>query len=153
MFPSLGEIDFVVRYLKVPVVKILRRSPKWNAEFFSGIQFCVWKTAYQGCVASASDFQTNAYTESVNRLAKNLNRMGRGYSFDVVKVRRLLGPEAHKATTNTIRSRPAKSAQMLQFGLESMVQSLTFDLIAERTIEYGPYILTLCRLLEAGHFE
>ena len=29
---------------------------------------------------------TNAYTESINRLAKDKNREGRGYSFEVMRV-------------------------------------------------------------------
>lgn len=80
--------------------------------------------------------------------------MGRGYSFDVVKARLLLDPEARKATTKTIRSRPAKVASVPQFGMGRMVPMSTMDFVgAERTVEYGPHIPTLCRLLEVGHFE
>src|SRR5690554_47961 len=32
---------------------------------------------------------TNAYTESINRLAKDKNREGRGYSFEVMRARML----------------------------------------------------------------
>ena len=32
---------------------------------------------------------SNAYTESINRIGKDINRMGRGYSFEVIRVRLL----------------------------------------------------------------
>lgn len=102
---------------------------------------------------------SNAYTESVNRLAKDLNRMGRGYRFEVVKARLLLDPEARKATSTTIRSRSRRpAAQSSPVGMDRMVASsfsladLCFD-EPEKVVEYGPHIPTLCRLLEAGHFD
>jgi len=41
---------------------------------------------------------TIAYTESVNRLAKDINRMGRGYSFEVVRARLLYEDKALEKT-------------------------------------------------------
>jgi hypothetical protein len=102
---------------------------------------------------------SNAYTESVNRLAKDLNRMGRGYSFDVVRARLLLDPEARKPTTKSIRSRTPKPSTNSGFSsfagsmsMGRMVPQIAYD-ITEKTVEYGPHIPTLCRLLEAGHFD
>jgi hypothetical protein len=37
---------------------------------------------------------TNAYTESLNGLVKHTNRMGRGYSFEVIRARILFGKGA-----------------------------------------------------------
>ena len=59
---------------------------------------------------------SNAYTESVNRLAKDLNRMGRMV---------------------------ASSFSLADLGFDE----------PEKVVEYGPHIPTLCRLLEAGHFD
>lgn len=46
---------------------LLRASHNWQNEIFNYYEHVV----------------TNAYTESVNRLARDINRMGRGYSFEV----------------------------------------------------------------------
>lgn len=81
--------------------------------------------------------------------------MGSGYSFEVVKARLLLDPEARKATTKTIRSRPRKPAPEPSAGMDRML-AITFDFdieLPDKVIEYGPHIPTLCRLLEEGHFE
>lgn len=44
---------------------------------------------------------TNAFTESVNRLAKDKNREGRGYSFEVMQARMLYTTKHKKKTTTT----------------------------------------------------
>lgn len=41
---------------------------------------------------------SNAYTESVNRLAKDMNRMGRGYSFEVIRAQLLYEEKARSVT-------------------------------------------------------
>lgn len=94
---------------------------------------------------------TNAYTESVNRLAKDMNRMGRGYSFEVVRARLLTDQEARKATASVIRSKPRGSRPSGELSMGRMVPSILEPI--ERVVEYGPHIPTLCRLLEEGHFE
>ena len=101
---------------------------------------------------------TNAYTESVNRLAKDVNRMGRGYSFDVIRARLLFDQEARKPTSGVVRTKVRKQVpaaqpsggRMVDFAEPKMV---TRDVIEERAVEYGPHIPTLCRLLEEGHFD
>ncbi len=75
---------------------------------------------------------TNAYTESINRYAKDVQRMGRGYSFDVVRAKILYNTEANKPTTSTAR----KKKRYLK----------------ERRY-YGAHIPTLCNLLEQGKFD
>jgi hypothetical protein len=90
---------------------------------------------------------SNAYTESVNRLAKDMNRMGRGYSFDVIRARLLLDNTARKPTTRIVRSH-SKSSE-----LSYVTSATTNQATDERVIEYGPHIPTLCDLLESGHFD
>jgi transposase len=48
---------------------------------------------------------TNAYTEAVNGVAKAMNRMGRGYSFDVIRARMLYEPKARKDGLRTVIER------------------------------------------------
>ncbi len=69
---------------------------------------------------------TNAYTESINNIAKEMNRMGRGYSLDVIRARLLYNDEARKDTLQTIHN--------------------------VQVIECGPSLITLARLLREGHF-
>ena len=99
---------------------------------------------------------SNAYTESINNLAKGMNRMGRGYSFDVIRARLLFDDEARADTRTTIRKKPRKAVPSTpSMGMGRMVPSYNhlFDLeVEENVIEYGPYIPTLVRKLEAGDF-
>jgi transposase len=90
---------------------------------------------------------TNAYTESVNRLAKDINRMGRGYSFEVMRARLIYENQARKPTTK-LRGRKLKGKS--QQG--TLSRSVGME-IRPRTVEYGSHIPTLCALLERGHFS
>lgn len=97
---------------------------------------------------------SNAYTESVNRLAKDMNRMGRGYSFEVIRARLVYDEKARRKTRNSIRGR-ARAGDL------DTTTAIQFVRLAETKpsetqgnyVEYGPHIPTLCDLLEAGHFE
>lgn len=96
---------------------------------------------------------TNAYTESINRLAKDMNRMGRGYSFDVIRARMLYADKALKdaAQIETIYVDEGSSG-----AYESVMASSSRAnrrKKAQRVVLYGSYIPTLCEMLEAGHFE
>jgi transposase len=99
---------------------------------------------------------SNAYTESINNLAKGMNRMGRGYSFDVIRARLLFDDDARADTRTTIRKKPRKATPSIPpTGMGRVVPSYDhlFDLDSEETvIEYGPYIPTLVRKLEAGDY-
>lgn len=103
------------------------------------------------------DFKvTNAYTESINRLAKDVNRMGRGYSFDVIRAKLLFDQEARKPTTRVVRKRVRKEmpeAKSYFCDCGTSTRNSVTTKIEERRIEYGPHIPTLCRLLEEGHFD
>lgn len=93
---------------------------------------------------------SNAYTESINRIAKDMNRMGRGYSFEVIRARLLFDQKARSKTTQSIRKRSSpktKAEDDISIGFVQCTNGPT------KTIEYGPHIPTLCDLLEQGYFE
>lgn len=104
---------------------------------------------------------TNAYTESINRYAKDVQRMGRGYSFDVVRAKMLYNAEANKPTTSTIRKKkrkPIEEAPVFYLMLDnlsgsaSQKQKYKTEIIEEKRY-YGAHIPTLCELLEKGEFD
>jgi transposase len=96
---------------------------------------------------------SNAYTESINRIAKDMNRMGRGYSFEVIRARLVYDQTARSKTTQSIRARKAASSGgSLSMGRMTW-GSVGDDTTVVKTIEYGPHIPTLCDLLEQGHFK
>ncbi|TAK51334.1 MAG: ISL3 family transposase [Gammaproteobacteria bacterium] len=96
---------------------------------------------------------TNAYTESVNRLAKDMNRMGRGYSFEVIRARMLYDTKARKdgAVVETVLVDGDLASTNFEF--QRMTMTSIRKKQVRRVVEYGPYIPTLVRLLEEGHFE
>lgn len=96
---------------------------------------------------------TNAYTESVNRLAKDMNRMGRGYSFEVIRARMLYDQKARKDGAAIETVQVDDSALDPGFVTYSRGTAVMPKKKVQRIVEYGPYIPTLCRLLEEGHFD
>jgi transposase len=101
---------------------------------------------------------SNAYTESINNLAKSMNRMGRGYSFDVIRARLLYDTESRADTRTTIRKKARKSPDAppaVKYFALTGGESEAFDhdlLEQERSVEYGPYIPTLVMKLQRGDF-
>lgn len=126
-----GEIEENFRELKIAL-------RNWWTEIFN----------YYDCP------KTNAYTESVNNLAKGMNRMGRGYSFEVIRARLLYDDDAREGARTTVRKK--RRVQKPTFG-RSMVShaiSKEYETIEEiQIVEYGAYIPTLVRKLEAGEFS
>ncbi len=82
---------------------------------------------------------TNAYTECLNGLIKMANRIGRGYSYEIIRAKTLYAKEARKVGSG-IRLLP---------GAESQVPTKP----ASETVEYGPHIPTLIDLAEDGKFD
>ena len=82
-----------------------------------------------------------------------MNRMGRGYSFDVIRARLIYDDKARQPTRKTVRSRVQVLDDMDKFALVTASPSPVRTKIVETTVEYGPHIPTLCKLLESGHFE
>ncbi len=82
---------------------------------------------------------TNAYTECLNGLIKLSNRMGRGYSYEIIRAKTLYAKHARKVgsgvriTTPSVTSIPTKGAS--------------------ETVEYGPHIPTLIEFAEEGGLD
>lgn len=91
---------------------------------------------------------TNAYTESLNGVARFINRMGRGYSFEVLRARLLYEPQALK-TGPSLRKKPRRPKNMDYY------TGVTCPPAEERVdaVEYGAHLPTLLSLLEGGHFS
>ena len=70
---------------------------------------------------------TNAYTEGLNGLIKMSNRLGRGYSYEIIRAKTLYSAEARKVGSG-IRSGRGK-------------------------VEYGPHIPTLLKQAESGELD
>ena len=70
---------------------------------------------------------TNAYTEGLNGLNKMPNRLGRGYSYEIIRAKTLYSAEARKVGSG-IRSGRGK-------------------------VEYGPHIPTLVKQVESGELD
>lgn len=100
---------------------------------------------------------SNAYTESINRLAKDMNRMGRGYSFEVIRARMIYEKRARAAGTGPVRPhRPKPTAAPEPGGMARATAghaAVPDGINPNRVVEYGAHIPTLCELLEQGHFE
>lgn len=75
---------------------------------------------------------TNAYTEGLNGLIKVANRMGRGYSYEIIRAKMLY----------------AKYARKVGSGVR-IVQETG----GSETVEYGPHIPTLIEMAEAGNLD
>lgn len=75
---------------------------------------------------------TNAYTECLNGLIKMANRIGRGYSYDIIRAKALYAKEARKVGSGVRLIRPAINTG------------------AGETVEYGPHIPTLVGMAESG---
>ena len=69
---------------------------------------------------------TNAYTECLNGLIKLSNRMGRGYSYEIIRAKTLYAKHARKVGSG-VRLTPSSE-----------------------TVEYGPYIPTLVEIADSG---
>lgn len=82
---------------------------------------------YDDIFADAPFPITNAYTEGLNGLIKMSNRLGHGYSNEIIRAKTLYSAEARKVGSD-IRSGPGK-------------------------VEYGPHILTLLRQAESGELD
>lgn len=97
---------------------------------------------------------TNAYTESSNNLTRTANRMGRGYSFEVIRARMLYNKLALKEGLGVVR-KPAADEPALSYKFSLA----TADSLARRTryveevVAYGAHIPTLAKLAGKGFFD
>ena len=77
---------------------------------------------------------TNAYTECLNGLIKLSNRMGRGYSYEIIRAKVLYAKYARTVGSGMKSSKVPANAQA-------------------QTIEYGPHIPTLLEMAEDGGWD
>lgn len=101
---------------------------------------------------------TNAYTKSVNNLVNAANRMGRGYSFEVIRARLLFEKQARDVTAKNVRKHVKEALppveELAAGGKPSRLTKQRYrTIIVDEKIEYGPHIPTLVKLLEDGYFD
>jgi len=65
---------------------------------------------------------TNAYTESFNSIARKMDRMGRGYSFEVLRAKLLLRYSCHKEEKPPARFARTPLAMGRVYGFGMMTQ-------------------------------
>lgn len=82
---------------------------------------------------------TNAYTECLNGLIKLSNRMGRGYSYEIIRAKTLYAKHARKVGRGIKPAKPTTSPIPTK-GIPEV-------------IEYGPHIPTLVELAESGDLD
>lgn len=75
---------------------------------------------------------TNAYTEGLNGLTKVANRMGRGYSYEIIRAKMLYAKHARKVGSGVKIAEKSGGSQ---------------------TVEYGPHIPTLVEIAESGGLD
>jgi len=93
---------------------------------------------------------TNAYTESLNNIARLIVRMGRGYSFEVLRARLLFDKQVIKGSTSLRKKNKKPQVAYDLFTSRNLTQ---ISWSQEDTVEYGADLATLARLLEEGYFS
>lgn len=100
---------------------------------------------------------TNAYTESLNSIARFIDRMGRGYSFEVLRARLLYDEKVIKGENTTIRKkvRRQKPSGMYEHFSVGRTTASDYSYKEEKgpIVNYGADLSTLARLLEEGYFS
>lgn len=95
---------------------------------------------------------TNAYTESMNNITRFINRMGRGYSFEVLRARLLFDEKVIKGERSSIRKKVHKPPSD-QYSLGRTISEYIEVIEEGPVINYGADLSTLARLLEEGYFS
>lgn len=75
---------------------------------------------------------TNVYTEGLNGLTKVANRMGRGYSYEIIRAKMLYAKYARRVGSGVRIAEKTGSSE---------------------TVEYGPHIPTLVEIAESGGLD
>lgn len=82
---------------------------------------------------------TNSYTECLNGIIKVANRMGRGYSYEIIRAKTLYAKHARKVGSG-VRLIPPSEAPIPTKG-------------TSETVEYGPHIPTLVEIADSGGLD
>lgn len=92
---------------------------------------------------------TNSYTEGFNAIARRMDRMGRGYSFKVLRAKLLLKYSCHKAAPPRKFSRANKRDEEIMRRLDTKMRLLIHDLGPKAVSTHlGVDISTLAKWLE-----
>ena len=94
---------------------------------------------------------TNAYTESSNNLTRTANRMGRGYSFDVIRARMLYNNLALKEGLGVIQ-KPVSDEPRVSYTLTDALPPPRTR-YTRQVVAYGAYIPALAKLADEGFFD
>lgn len=97
---------------------------------------------------------TNAFTESSNNLTRTANRMGRGYSFGVIRARMLYNKLALKEGLGVVRKpAPEEPTVSHKFSLMTATSVARHARHVEEVVAYGAHIPTLAKLADEGFFD
>lgn len=123
-----AKITDDVYYAFEPILTALNN---WENEIFSYFEYHV----------------TNAYTESLNNLIRVANRIGRGYSFEVIRAKMLY--------SEGIRKQPKKKYDINNFVAEgtfydSRIYPPIFNIYDETNKDYGADITTIIQKITKG---
>merc|ERR1712000_293443 len=100
-------------------------NPKGQKEVWSDLVRAVGNWREETMTYFETDMPvTNAYTESINRLAKDKNREGRGYSFEVMRAR-MLYTTKHKKKAPTAKVSPFYK-KTIGYGLPDFAEELNY---------------------------
>ncbi len=100
---------------------------------------------------------TNGYTESMNNITRFINRMGRGYSFEVLRARLLYDEKVIKSENTTIRKKVRRQKPSSMYEHFSIGRTTVSDYSCKEgkgpIVNYGADLSTLARLLEEGYYS
>lgn len=169
-YPLLGHAyklkeDFYAVYEAGSKEDALHRYEAWHKDvtpellpYFSDLIRAF--TNWQPWILNYFDHQvTNAYTESLNRLIRIMNRLGRGYSFEALRAKILFTEGAHKHENTRPkfeRRREMDSGIRFSFPVGTKIAAFAVSPEVEdnetvgESKNYGADITTLVRFLEAG---
>ena len=129
-----------------------RRYRAWAASVPSECQsafqpiLTAWKN-WEPYILAYFDHQvTNAFTESLNSLIRVINRMGRGYSFEILRAKILFTRGTHKKILQRpkFRREPPAMEGFLQYAMMERLEGPPFE------INYGVELRRLTEILETG---
>jgi len=113
------------------------------------------KDAYKDLVKAVDNWQdeifnyfdkrlTNAYTESINSIIRQVERMGRGYSFEALRAKILFNEKLHKKRKPRFNQTAFSKAMLFDFN--NLHEMTDHDI----TDNFGDDFSTLIKKLEKG---
>lgn len=94
---------------------------------------------------------TNAYTEALNSVIRQINRIGRGYSFEAVRAKILYSVGVHRKIHHNYRR--DWTADHIDLRRIQEPQPAWDALTSGLTVNYGTDLSTLATILEEGRFD